>query len=193
MAEVAEKKPLADKPLPEDRPNKAAIFKQYPPPDVDRRTFLMSWAGVAWASFAGAAGAGTLAMARFMFPNVLFEPPSVYKLGRAEEFAEEKVYEQYKSKGFWVVHQRGRLFVLSTTCTHLGCVPNWLGNEDKFKCPCHGSGFRKTGINFEGPAPRPLERFKVKKVEGQVIVDKSKKFQQEKGEWEHPDSFLQTV
>ena len=51
-------------------------------------------------------------------------------------------------------------FALSTVCTHLGCTPNWLPVESKFKCPCHGSGFRMTGIHFEGPAPRPLERFK---------------------------------
>ena len=38
-------------------------------------------------------------------------------------------------------------------CTHLGCTPNWLEAEQKFKCPCHGSGFYKDGINFEGPAP----------------------------------------
>ena len=36
--------------------------------------------------------------------------------------------------------------------------PNWLDGEQKFKCPCHGSGFYMTGVNFEGPAPRPLER-----------------------------------
>ena len=47
-------------------------------------------------------------------------------------------------------------FALSTVCTHLGCTPNWLPVESKFKCPCHGSGFRMTGIHFEGPAPRPL-------------------------------------
>ncbi|MCB0418216.1 MAG: hypothetical protein KDD39_11225, partial [Bdellovibrionales bacterium] len=60
------------------------------------------------------------------------------------------------------------------------------------KCPCHGSGFYKTGINFEGPAPRPLERFKIGLSEdGQIFVDKNKKYQQEKGEWDDPDSFLE--
>ena len=37
----------------------------------------------------------------------------------------------------------------------------WLEEAQKFKCPCHGSGFYITGVNFEGPAPRPLERWAV--------------------------------
>ena len=63
--------------------------------------------------------------------------------------------------------------------------------ESKFKCPCHGSGFRMTGIHFEGPAPRPLERFKIGLAnDGQILVDKTKSFKWEKGEWENPESFL---
>jgi cytochrome b6-f complex iron-sulfur subunit len=76
-------------------------------------------------------------------------------------------------------------------CTHLGCTPNWLEGEQKFKCPCHGSGFYKDGINFEGPAPRPLERFAIRvSDDGQLEVDRSRKFQQELGQWEDPLSFV---
>ena len=46
-------------------------------------------------------------------------------------------------------------------------------------------------VDLEGPAPRPLERYKIVLADdGQIIVDKSKKFQQEKGEWENPESLL---
>ena len=66
-----------------------------------------------------------------------------------------------------------------------GVIINWLSADEKFKCPCHGSGFVKTGINIEGPAPRPLERYKVTMAEdGQILVDKNTKYQQEKGQWE---------
>ncbi|MCH7618738.1 MAG: ubiquinol-cytochrome c reductase iron-sulfur subunit, partial [Candidatus Marinimicrobia bacterium] len=83
------------------------------------------------------------------------------------------------------------IYALSTVCTHLGCTPNWLSAEGKFKCPCHGSGFYNTGINFEGPAPRPLERFRITLAEdGQILVDKNQKYQYEKGQWNDPDSFL---
>ncbi|NQW44633.1 MAG: Rieske 2Fe-2S domain-containing protein, partial [Deltaproteobacteria bacterium] len=77
-------------------------------------------------------------------------------------------------------------------CTHLGCTPNWLEGESKFKCPCHGSGFYSTGINFEGPAPRPLERYKIGRGEdGQITVDKNMKYQFEKGQWNDANSFLE--
>ena len=46
-------------------------------------------------------------------------------------------------------------------------------------------------MNFEGPAPRPLERAKISlSDDGQVLVDKSRKFQYELGQWKDPDSFL---
>ena len=48
-----------------------------------------------------------------------------------------------------------------------------------------------TGIHFEGPAPRPLERFKIGlATDGQILVDKTKSFKWEKGEWENPESYL---
>jgi cytochrome b6-f complex iron-sulfur subunit len=132
--------------------------------------------------------------ARFFFPNDLFEPPTKFKIGYPADYpasANGEVNEKFKDRGVWVVRDKEKFFVLSTTCTHLGCTPNWLEAERKFKCPCHGSGFYVTGINFEGPAPRPLERFKVTLAEdGQLEVDKSRKFQQEKGEWKDPESFL---
>ncbi|MBI1951579.1 MAG: ubiquinol-cytochrome c reductase iron-sulfur subunit, partial [Acidobacteria bacterium] len=76
-------------------------------------------------------------------------------------------------------------------CTHLGCTPNWLEAENKFKCPCHGSGFYRSGINYEGPAPRPLERYRmVIADDGQILIDKTKIYAYEKGEWDNPESFL---
>jgi cytochrome b6-f complex iron-sulfur subunit len=46
-------------------------------------------------------------------------------------------------------------------------------------------------VNFEGPAPRPLERVKISLADdGQILVDKSMKFLQEKGQWNDPDSYL---
>ena len=48
-----------------------------------------------------------------------------------------------------------------------------------------------TGINFEGPAPRPLERYKISiSNDGQILVDKTKSFKWEKGEWENQESYL---
>jgi cytochrome b6-f complex iron-sulfur subunit len=127
-----------------------------------------------------------------MFPNVLFEPPSAFKAGDPSELQVGMVDERFKERfGVWLVRDEAGIYALSSTCTHLGCTPNWLEAEQKFKCPCHGSGFYKTGINFEGPAPRPLERYTITLAEdGQILVERAKKYQQEKGEWSSPQAFL---
>ena len=151
------------------------------------------WMGLAWGSFTAAT------TGRFMFPNVLNEPPSQFSIGFPDEYG-EGVDERFKDTfGVWVVrtesdftHEAPGFYALFSVCTHLGCTPNWLSAENKFKCPCHGSGFRPTGINFEGPAPRPLERTRIVLAEdGQILVDKGRKFQQELGQWTDPESFLQ--
>jgi cytochrome b6-f complex iron-sulfur subunit len=161
----------------------------------DRRGFLMfflgSWFAFGWTTFTASLGLMTLGTLRFLFPNVLAEPPNRVKVGPPESYEEGKVVERYKDQNIWVVRSGGEIYALSTTCTHLGCTPNWQEGAQKFKCPCHGSGFYISGINFEGPAPRPLERWGIGiGDDGQIVVDKAKKFQQERGEWSNPESFI---
>lgn len=159
---------------------------------ITTRRGFFSWLTLAWVAFASASAAGLTAMGRFMFPNVLFEPPQSFKIGFPEEFDLDLVDTRYTEKfGVWVVRNADGMYALLSVCTHLGCTPNWLAGEAKFKCPCHGSGFYMSGVNFEGPAPRPLERVRIVLADdGQVLVDKTQKFQYEKGQWDHPDSFL---
>ena len=161
------------------------------PAKPGRRFFLFTWIGMAWTTMVASFGVMTLGTLRFLYPNVLSEPPSHVKVGYADDYEDGKVVERFKEQHIWVVRNAGVLYALSTTCTHLGCTPNWLEREQKFKCPCHGSGFYISGINFEGPAPRPLERWAVAVGDdGQIVVDMSKKFQQERGEWSNPESFI---
>src|SRR5438477_4264974 len=178
--------PVTPKPAPA-KPAAASAAKA----SVPRRSFL-SWMTLAWAAFTASMLAAVTATARFMFPNVLFEPPPTFKAGYPNEIQVGQVDERFKQKfAVWLVKDPNGIYALSTVCTHLGCTPNWLEAEQKFKCPCHGSGYYKSGINFEGPTPRPLERFAISLADaGQILVDKSRKFQYEKGEWDNPASFL---
>jgi len=170
--------------------------------DADDTSPLLNrraWMGLAWGAFSAASAAALAATGRFMFPNVLNETPQQFKAGFPNEYG-LGVDERWKEKfGIWIVrivdenvepHGSG-FYALFTICTHLGCTPNYLSAENKFKCPCHGSGYRLTGVNFEGPAPRPLERAKISlSDDGQILVDKSRKFQYELGQWADPDAFL---
>lgn len=168
------------------------------PDDVSPLMGRRGWMGLAWGSFTAASAGCLAATGRFMFPNVLNEPPQQFTIGFPGEYG-EGVDERWKDRfGVWVVrtpfddyHESPGFYALLVTCTHLGCTPNWLSAEGKFKCPCHGSGFRPTGINFEGPAPRPLERARIVLAEdGQILIDKARKFQEELGQWTDPEAFL---
>src|SRR5438552_14290544 len=178
------------------RPAAAAAGRD--PDDTSPLLTRRAWLGLAWGAFSAASAAALAATGRFMFPNVLNEPPQQFKAGFPNEYG-VGVDERWKEKyGIWLVrttedidqHASG-FYSLSVTCTHLGCTPNYLSAENKFKCPCHGSGFRTTGVNFEGPAPRPLERTRIVRAEdGQILVDKTRHFQRELGQWTDPEAFL---
>jgi cytochrome b6-f complex iron-sulfur subunit len=178
-----------------------AVAKAVPGRDPDDSSPLLTrraWMGLAWGAFSAASAAALAATGRFMFPNVLNEPPQQFKIGLPSEYG-LGVDERWKDTfGVWivktadddVVHLPG-FYALITVCTHLGCTPNYLAAENKFKCPCHGSGYHLSGVNFEGPAPRPLERARIVLADdGQILVDKSRHFQQELGQWVDPDAFL---
>ena len=168
---------------------------------ADDTSPLMSrrgWLGLSWGAFTAATAGCLAATGRFMFPNVLNEPPQQFTIGFPDEYA-EGVDERWKDRfGVWVIrtqfdviHEAPGFYALFSICTHLGCTPNWLEAEQKFKCPCHGSGFYKDGINFEGPAPRPLERFAIRLADdGPLEVDKSRKFKEEIGQWKDAASFV---
>jgi cytochrome b6-f complex iron-sulfur subunit len=159
---------------------------------VTRRGFMKWTLPIGWTAFSAACASSLVATARFLFPNVLFEPPQSFKAGFPGEYNVGEVDVRWKDAfGVWLVRQGDGFYALIAVCTHLGCSPNWLPAENKFKCPCHGSGFYMSGVNFEGPAPRPLERARIVLADdGQIIVDKSVKFQQEKGEWDGTEAFL---
>jgi len=157
-----------------------------------RRDFLTrkGWAGFGFVSLAVLLG-----FVRSAFPRALFQPPSILKVGWPSDYALGEVSEKYKQDyRVWIVREDEGIYALFAKCTHLGCTPRWLATEDKFKCPCHGSGFYRSGMNFEGPAPRPLDRFQIMRGEdGQLVVDKSKIFRMEPSvepDEQHPESVL---
>lgn len=175
--------------------------------DPSRRTFLAASLAAVGGMFGSSLAVGfmslaatqvmwLLGLARFMFPNILIEPPTRFKVGFPSNFGPGQVETKFIPQfGVWIVRYefegQPMLYALKAVCTHLGCTPNWLEGEQKFKCPCHGSGFYKDGVNFEGPAPRPLERYAISLADdGQLEVDKSRTFNQELGQWKDPSSFV---
>jgi len=154
----------------------AAVGPDDSPANQSRRRLV-------WACVAAFLTAWFIAFFRFFLPRTLFEPATSFKIGYPSEFGlgvDTKFQQKYR---IWVDRTPDRIFVIYARCTHLGCTPDWKPSENKFKCPCHGSGYDSEGVNFEGPAPRPMDRAHVELApDGQILVDVAKLYQWPKGQ-----------
>ena len=173
-------------------PAKAAVVvESRPDPPINKKRRQ-----IVWLSVTGFLTTCFLMFVRFFLPRAIFEPSSTFKVGFPGDYAlgvDTKYQQMYR---IWVDKTSDRLFVVYARCTHLGCTPDWKPSENKFKCPCHGSGYDSEAINFEGPAPRPMDRAHVElDAEGQIVVDVSKLYKWPKGdrnEFNDPGAFLPT-
>src|SRR5262249_33962353 len=72
--------------------------------DMSRRGLFISWIILGWSAFTLGCLQFTAMLVRFMFPNVLAEPPSTIKVGLPSNFEPEEVNERFKAEwGFWIV------------------------------------------------------------------------------------------
>jgi cytochrome b6-f complex iron-sulfur subunit len=155
-----------------------AVVESAPEPAVNKMRRR-----IVWASLVGFLTTCFLMFLRFFLPRSILEPSSKFSVGFPSDYAlgvDTKWQQQYR---IWVDKTSDRIFVIYARCTHLGCTPDWKASENKFKCPCHGSGYDSEGINFEGPAPRPMDRAHVElDAEGQIMVDVGRLYEWPKGE-----------
>src|SRR5579862_8874434 len=139
-----------------------------PAPDKLRRRLIS-------VAIFGYLGVNFLMFLRFFFPRALCEPNTVFSIGYPADFGLGIDQRFLMTNRIWVVREPDRIFVIFARCTHLGCTPEWKPSENKFKCPCHGSGYDSEGVNFEGPAPRPMDRAHIEAdATGKLIVDTSR-------------------
>lgn len=141
-----------------------------------------------------AIGGQAFAMLRSLVPNVLYEPDKKFKVGTPDKFTEGGVF--LEDKRLFIFREQQTFHAISASCTHLGCTVKMqkLGAPKKvtvggkemeeqfeFHCPCHGSKYYGDGTNYAGPAPRPLDYFKLElsPEDGQLVVDMADKVGQD--------------
>jgi cytochrome b6-f complex iron-sulfur subunit len=133
-------------------------------------------------------------------PKQIVEPGLMWSIGRVSDFGVGVHTQFLRERRICVVRNSERLYVIHARCTHMGCTPDWVAQENKFKCPCHGSGFcvgsafDGDGMNCEGPAPRPLDRAHVElDPTGEVLVDVGRLYQWPKGgrsQFDEPGAYV---
>ena len=95
---------------------------------LNRREFF-NYLAIGWIAFSAATAGLVSFILRFLYPNVVFEPPMDFVAGFPDEY-DTGVDERWKNVyGVWVYKNEGRLVALSNICTHLGCIPTWLPAE----------------------------------------------------------------
>jgi menaquinol-cytochrome c reductase iron-sulfur subunit len=64
----------------------------------------------------------------------------------------------------------GRLRVLSSVCTHLGCTITWSERRGQFLSPCHNGVFAPDGALISGPPPRGMDELESTVEKGMLKV-----------------------
>ncbi|MFN7932127.1 MAG: Rieske (2Fe-2S) protein [Bryobacteraceae bacterium] len=137
-------------------------------PNTNRRSFLT------WFSSAALFGSAVIsALANFVFlkPRATYGQPSRFSIGKPDAFP-SGARIAIETRRICVAREGNQIAVISTTCTHLGCI---VGVADTgFACPCHGSRYDQDGNVTGGPAPKALPWYQVKLApNGELEVDTS--------------------
>ena len=94
----------------------------------------------------------------------------VLNAGPVSKYAADGAYTAFSHQGVFVVRRSGKLFALSSICTHKKCKLK-AQPDHSFYCPCHGSTFDPEGHAKSGPAKVDLPVFAtVVDERGQLFV-----------------------
>jgi len=133
-----------------------------------RRDFLQL--AIGWCATVLAVGAAGAGAARFMIPNILYEPDQRCKLLKPDDYEEGATF--IPEPRLFLIRKGNSFRAVSAICTHLGCTVLRNGGGDGFHCPCHGSQFNESAVVTSGPAPKPLPWFLVElSRDGRIVVN----------------------
>ncbi len=105
--------------------------------------------------------------------RLISPPPSpafggLVHAGRPQDYAVGEV-KSWGSGRFYMVRGPHGFIALYRQCPHLRCtIPPPV--DGIFECKCHLSRFGLTGELLRGPAQRPMDRFPIRLVNGELTV-----------------------
>ena len=112
--------------------------------------------------------------------------------GPLEDLTAEGVTDRFAAgDGFFLVNRDGRLYAVSSHCTHKNVALVVAKGDAGFKCPRHGSTFDAAGHVIKSPARKPLPRFAIRLNDaGHLIVNPGSQFAEH--DWDDPAAFVRT-
>jgi Rieske Fe-S protein len=142
-------------------------------PSIPRRNFL-SRILAAWTAFVILPA--LYVVIEYVIPPKLREKLiESLKIGKLADIVtnDVKMVKFNKTPVMIVRNDAGQIKAFSAVCTHLGCIVEFRSADRKFHCNCHGSVFDYDGKNVGGPAPRPLQSFRVEIRQDDIYVSNS--------------------
>ena len=99
--------------------------------------------------------------------------PQSVKAGRAVDIAPGRgKLALVDGEPVWVLNSANGFAGMSALCTHKGCIVKWDEKRRVFSCPCHEGLFDERGNVIAGLPRRPLSRFRVGLVHGELYVSR---------------------
>ena len=132
--------------------------------DVSPLLNRRQWLGLAWGAFSAASAAALAATGRFMFPEraqraaaaVQGRPADRVRHGRRRALeGQVRHLDRQDTPTTTSSHASGFYALISTSARISAARRTTSSAENKFKCPCHGSGFRLTRRQLRGPDAAP--------------------------------------
>ena len=142
------------------------------PEKPSRRNFLNYLLGgglVAWF------GSVLFPLLSYLNPPPMEEAnPKSIKIGPVDALApgSYQIFKFGNSPGIVIKTAQGDIRAFSAVCTHLQCIVQYRKDLGQIWCACHNGRYDLNGRNVAGPPPRPLERFAVNIVKGEIFVSR---------------------
>lgn len=70
-----------------------------------------------------------------------------------------------------LVRWKGQIYAFNLSCPHKNTALKWLQTDSRFQCPKHKSKYQPDGTFMSGKATRNMDRFSVRRVGNNAIVN----------------------
>lgn len=85
----------------------------------------------------------------------------------------------YAQHSLILARYAGAVYAFSLACPHQRAALRWMGPQGRFQCTKHKSRYRPDGVYISGRATRSMDRFALRRQQGNVVVDLSARLRED--------------